>query len=159
MRTKLSSDRTNYGLQNLNTTGKNADMNLSQMELVSAIFAELDRQCPGASMPPSRVLNLICRSATEIVREAEIEFKPATPGMGLLAWLSSDDTGLSSLFMAHILYDAPKADANFPRDNDDLGRCERLLSACGHPTEEKWAELSMFEGWNKPIELLRHSKK
>ena len=122
-------------------------MRLSQMELVSAILNEINRQIPDATLPPARVLNLICSSATEIVREAAIEFRGASEGMGLHAWLKSDDTGLSSKFMAHVLYGGPKCEMNYPHDANDFGRCERLLKACGEPEPSKWLDLLQYPEW------------
>jgi hypothetical protein len=60
----------------------------------------------------------------------------AEPGMGLEAWLASDDIGSSSLFIASILAPADitfpkrgerKSRADYPSDADDFGRCHRLL--------------------------------
>lgn len=54
--------------------------------------------------------------------------------MGLQAWLSSDDVGSSSRFMAHVLASAiiPRdlvESKPHPLDPSDLGRCLRFLSA------------------------------
>jgi hypothetical protein len=48
--------------------------------------------------------------------------------MGLQAWLASDDTGQSSLYMASVL-GGFRRDYAHPRDLDDFGRCSRLLDA------------------------------
>ena len=132
-------------------------LQLSQMELVSAILAEIDRQCPGSKMPPCRVFNLICQSATAIVSEAAISFKAASPGMGLAAWLRSDDTGLSSRYMAHVVYGGPKCERNHPHDSADWGRCLRLIEACGKPDQEKLKALQTETGWGRWIETLTNN--
>lgn len=81
--------------------------------------------------------NAIINAANDIVAEYGREPVMATPGMGLSAWLDSDDTGASSLFMAYVLchdrlnvWRGRKAPGNnYPRDPDDLGRCIRLRDA------------------------------
>jgi len=59
-------------------------------------------------------------------------------GIGLRAWLESDDTGQSSLYMVALLADSsvwiPKREhylalRPYPLDPDDFGRCFRLLQA------------------------------
>ena len=130
-------------------------LNLSQMDLVSAILKEIDRQCPKATMPPCRVLNMVCQSATNIVREAAIPLVPSCPGIGLAAWLKTDDTGLSSRFMAHVFYSGPKCDMNYPRDTDDLGRCQRLIEACGEPEPSKWLDLMEYPEWRPWVAKLK----
>lgn len=55
--------------------------------------------------------------------------REVTPGMGLSAWLSSDRTGLSSLYLASIVAGAPQAPFAEPHDFDDLRRCAKFLIA------------------------------
>lgn len=128
---------------------------LSQMSLVAAILKEIQTQVPDAPMPPGRVVNLICDCATRIVAEAAIDFHGVTEGMGLHRWLTSDDTGLSSKFMAHVVYGAPRSKFYWPRDEDDLGRCRRLILACGKPTPENFNKLSEFPEWAPAMEKLK----
>lgn len=49
--------------------------------------------------------------------------------MQVADWLTSDDTGLSSRFMARILSGLPPGDGQpyHPYDTSDFGRCHRLL--------------------------------
>lgn len=104
----------------------------NQIPLISAITKELDRQHPG--LPADDRFNAIIRAATLICEEFAREPVKATKGMGLVAWLESDDVGLSSRFMASVLsngkistpFNAPN---HYPRDPDDLGRCIRLIEA------------------------------
>lgn len=81
-------------------------------------------------MATPSLINTICRCATEIVTEAGRPPVYSTDAMGLTAWLASDDTGLSSKYMASELAD-PRFSAEFyyPRDGGDFGRCYRLLRA------------------------------
>jgi hypothetical protein len=75
-------------------------------------------------------MNAIIQAANSILAEFEREAVRATPDMGLKKWLASDDTGLSSRFMAAVLSNPPFiCDFNYPHDPDDFGRCYRLLQA------------------------------
>ncbi len=78
-----------------------------------------------------RVLNAIIEAADLIVDALNREPVRATPGMGLRAWLASDDTGLSSRFMAHICAGGPGGDhyGHYPHDPSDFGRCLGFLEA------------------------------
>jgi hypothetical protein len=89
-------------------------------------------------MVSPRHVNAVVRAADEIMKELDRDDVMATPGMGLKAWLKSDDTGRSSKFMAHVL--APKTNKYFhlaaegchdafPYDVGDFGRCVRMLDA------------------------------
>jgi hypothetical protein len=50
---------------------------------------------------------------------------------GVMDWLASDDTGLSSEWMAHVIFGVPVSDrfggGSFPYDTGDFGRCYRFL--------------------------------
>jgi hypothetical protein len=126
----------------------------SQMSLVSTILGAF----PKDFMATTKLLNTITRCATEIVVEARRDPVMAEPSMGLPDWLASDDTGLSSKYMASVLADPPfRAQVNRPWDASDFGRCYRLLRAvpelrenfgrlanCPTPwpaLHSKWAEL------------------
>jgi hypothetical protein len=50
--------------------------------------------------------------------------------MGLDAWLSSDQTGVSSIFMAGVLSGSFSRKFGHPHDPSDFGRCLGLLDAC-----------------------------
>lgn len=112
-------------------------MNVSQISLVSAICAELDRQAAESGIKAycsARQLNVITASATQITEAMRIDDKQSESGIGLQAWLRSDDTGTSSLTMAAVMFNAGKYD-NQPRDwchpwdPADFGRCHRFLEA------------------------------
>lgn len=101
-------------------------MSIDQISLISAIAKELSKQKVKATIGQ---MNVIIEAANTIIRECERVPVMATEGMGLSAWLASDDTGMSSCYMASVL------DGNFhrcyahPLDLDDFGRCSRLLKA------------------------------
>lgn len=101
---------------------------INQTALVGAIMKELGRQHPG--LPADSRMNKVIEAANLVCDEYGREPVENGPGIGLAAWLGSDDTGASSLFMASVLsrgqLHAPKA---YPHDLDDLGRCIRLLVA------------------------------
>lgn len=102
-------------------------MYVSQIDLISAISDHLERA--GVPRINQRQMNAIIRAATDIVEAIAKEHKPATDGMGLVAWLDSDDTGLSSRFMAMYLSSRLCNEIHWPHDPDDFGRCYRLLQA------------------------------
>ena len=79
----------------------------------------------------------------------------ARKGMGLVAWLKSDDTGLSSKYMAYMIWGNPtRVENNHPLDPDDFGRCCRFLDAVPG-SREKIALLAVPECgpvWKRLIE-------
>lgn len=106
-------------------------MRINQVDLVSAIFKELDRQGLKELVP--RWMNACITAADNIVREIGIDPQKSRDGMGIGAWLRSDDTGLSSKFMAYVLAGGPAIRPNdqpaYPHDPNDFGRCYRFLRA------------------------------
>jgi hypothetical protein len=122
-------------------------MRLSQIELVAAIGEHIARKAEeqGLKDPPmiSRQMNAVIEAADLIVEAFAEDFRPSKPGAGLMGWLASDETGLSSREMARRL--APLAfgsgavrvpgessifrGPNYPHDPSDLGRCVSLLDA------------------------------
>lgn len=102
---------------------------IDQMSMVLAIMNEMSRQIPGLPGEP-RYMNAAIKAANEICAELAKPIVKATPGMGLMAWLASDDTGASSLYMARCLgMEGCTPDYAYPLDPDDLGRCIRLIEA------------------------------
>jgi hypothetical protein len=72
---------------------------------------------------------LILKCCNEIIDDCERKLQPAISNMGLENWLRSDDTGASSLYMAHIICQGPYAPYAHPYDSADFGRCYRFLKA------------------------------
>lgn len=120
----------------------NADgsVHVGQLDLFCAIMAHLAKRHPGLTCQ-SRQMNAIKDAADAIVEVFARPIIKASPNMGLYQWLTSDDTGLSSMHMARVLaeccgqnhgvpgpamYEDPFA---APSDPSDLGRCLRLLEA------------------------------
>lgn len=126
---------------------------LNQINLITAVCNELEKQGVSSDMVP-RQFNAVIRAVNSII--AEMEKKPVftTPGMGLQAWLDSDDTGLSSLYMASVLGDFSRPYAH-PADIGDFARCLRLLKAVPEfaakvhlmrDKSEQWAKL--VDSWD-----------
>lgn len=110
--------------------------NINQMSLVGAIMKELARQVPGIPAEP-RFVNAAIKAANGICDELARPVVKSFKGMGLEAWLNSDDTGSSSLYMAWCLSGGQfgywqgrgQPLPAWPHDPDDLGRCIRLIDA------------------------------
>lgn len=100
---------------------------ISQIELIAAICTELDRQ--GVKSLHAHQYNAIIAAADEMIRELKRPPKMAEANMGLEAWLSTDDVGLSSKYMASVLGGGFIVSYAHPHDVDDFGRCSRLLLA------------------------------
>lgn len=114
----------------------NKGIHIDQMTLVSDIMKALSKQNRKIPAEP-RFVNCVIAAANSIVAELAKPIVKATPGMGLEAWLDSDDTGSSSLYMAWCLSSGQfgywqgrkQPEPAYPRDPDDLGRCIRLIEA------------------------------
>lgn len=110
-------------------------MNLNQMSLVSAIFREIARQGDAAGIKDlaihSRGMQSVIDAANAIVACVASPMRASNSGMGLAAWLASDDTGASSKAMAHHLMGAhgDRDAKSHPLDPSDFGRCHRFLEA------------------------------
>lgn len=108
---------------------------LDQIRLVTAIVDEMARQ--GIKQAHPRFVNAAIDAANSIVRECSRPIVLASAGMGLTAWLASDDTGMSSRFMAHYIASwssgwpagVERPEYAHPHDPADFARCLRLLDA------------------------------
>lgn len=112
---------------------------ICQLDIVNAILDNLERS--GLKELNSRQLNAAIRAADKIMTDLHQPHAEAMVGMGLQKWLRSDETGKSSLYMAHIL--APLARLGVvqnprksydemnphPYDPSDFSRCVKLLDA------------------------------
>lgn len=101
---------------------------VDQMQLVSVIMAELNRQIPDLPLK-SRFYNRVISAANGICEELAKPLIEASESMGLRAWLVSDDVDSSSRFMASVLSGQFSASFAVPSDPDDFGRCVRLFLA------------------------------
>lgn len=113
---------------------------ISQIDLFAGIAHLLEKH--GISDVNERQMNAILKAATDIHDALTKEHHPAIREMGLAKWLASDDTGLSSRYMASVLSLASGASVHcgrtrssdgapaYPLDPDDFGRCVRMLDAC-----------------------------
>ena len=111
---------------------------INQIELVTAILTEVDRQAKERGIKKFGFvpfqLNSVCEHASAIVRETYRDPVVAVPNMGIDAWLRTDDTGRSSKAMAYHICHIPMIYASedlraYPRDPEDFGRCHRFLEA------------------------------
>lgn len=110
------------------------EFQVDQMSLVLAINTELNRQARAQKatlyVEPRR-FNAVIEAANKVVDAYAKPTTKASAGMGLAAWLISDDTGVSSKTMASVLcgvhYD--KREWSHPHDPADFGRCHRFLQA------------------------------
>ncbi|MER5000350.1 hypothetical protein KDV89_12595 [Providencia stuartii] len=103
-------------------------MHINQIDLISAISSEVEKQIPGIPAEP-RYMNAIIKAANLVCDEFKKTLVKASEGMGLTAWLASDDVGASSRYMASVLSGQFSAPNHYPLDGADLGRCIRLLVA------------------------------
>lgn len=101
---------------------------LNQMALVTDIMDALARQIPDLPAEP-RLMNCVIAAANTICAEFAKPIVKASTGMGLTAWLDSDDVGMSSKFMASVLSGQFKAEFAIPYDPADFGRCVRMIQA------------------------------
>lgn len=133
---------------------------VNQIDLVGAILSELDRQAKAQGLATlqahSRVMNEVIKSANAIIDSIERPIVMATDGMGLRAWLVCDDTGLSSMAMAHHLCGVGERNSNHPLDASDFGRCHRFLQAVPEARaklSEMWevsrAWASLIDHWDE----------
>ncbi|MTC72330.1 hypothetical protein [Providencia sp. wls1914] len=136
-------------------------MQLNQIGLISAISTEIEKQIPGTPSEP-RYMNAIINAANLICDEFRKPIVKTSSGMGLTAWLSSDDTGASSKYMASILSGQFSVSHNYPWDPSDFGRCIRLLEAVPELESElhkmkacspQWS--AVVDNWDKWSELYK----
>lgn len=101
---------------------------IAQIELISGILGVMDKLQPGIALLP-RQANAVIAAADLIVAQLRTPERTVRPAMGLAAWLASDGTGASSLYMAHVLAGYSHKRQAYPLDSGDFGRCLGLLLA------------------------------
>jgi len=106
---------------------------VDQMSLIQAILKELGDQ--GVLTMNARQYNAVIRGADTICDEMDTAHAEAEEGCGLAGWLRSDSTGLSSEYMAYVLFPG-EAKAKLgtalyahPIDAADFARCVRFVKA------------------------------
>lgn len=129
---------------------------LNQMDLVSSIMDAISKQIPGLPAEP-RLVNKVIEAVNSICDEFSKPIVKSSEGMGLTAWLASDDVGMSSKFMASVLSGKFEAEFAYPHDVSDLGRCIRMIRAVPELAERifllkdhhgrKWAAIA--ENWER----------
>ncbi|MEY0887865.1 hypothetical protein AB7198_03805 [Providencia rettgeri] len=134
-------------------------MHINQIDLIAAISNEIEKQIPGIPAEP-RYMNAIIKAATLVCEEFKKPLVKASEGMGLTAWLASDDVGVSSRYMASVLSGQFSAPNHYPWDGADLGRCIRLLVAVPELASQlhgmkacspQWS--AVIDNWDKWKEL------
>lgn len=134
---------------------------VDQMALVTAITKELSRQIPDLPFEP-RFYNRVIQAANSICDELASPLVKSVDGMGLTAWLASDDVGMSSKYMASVLSGGEfSADFAYPIGVADLGRCIRMIRAIPEFADRiqfmstgqglKWAVVA--ENWGEWVAL------
>ena|ERR1035437_1262502 len=142
---------------------------ISQIELFTILAKALDKA--GWKTLNERQTNGVIAAANILVKELNQESVKSTAKEGLEKWLQSDETGLSSLYIASILSGRSTlrnriVERNIPHDGSDFGRCLKLLEAVpewkkrlgevgkkGGPTWKK-----LIENWKKLEELYKKER-
>jgi len=143
----------------------NKTYQLNQIQLVTGIMGLISDQVPGLPAE-ARLMNCVIAAANSICAEFAREPVTASQGMGLTAWLASDDVGESSRFMASVLSGAFKANFAIPYDPSDFGRCVRMIEVvpelkgrihlmCEHGP--MWTAVA--DNWERWSVMLEYSRK
>lgn len=134
---------------------------VSQIGLMSDIQQMLGEKYPHIKLN-TRQFNTVLQVSATLADSLNKPTQRAEEGMGITAWLASDDVGMSSKFMAHVLVPLPGAPEHaHPYDPADFQRCRKLLLAVPELVERlpKMAEQSeiwagLVEDWDKICELI-----
>ncbi len=131
---------------------------LSQINLFSAILAEVAKQAKAQKMKDfpanDRQMNAAVEAANLVVAAFAID-RPNAAGIGLVAWLASDDTGMSSKAMAHHLFGIAGKDRHrcHPLDPSDFGRCHRFLQAVPEAQDKLHIMANVSDVWAKLVAI------
>jgi len=105
---------------------------IPQPQLIGEILQAIDRL--GVKTVNTRQMNAVIAGANAMLAELNAGHRTAVAGSGLAAWLRSDETGQSSIYMASHL--APRIglmvysrEYAVPHDPEDFERCVKLLDA------------------------------
>lgn len=114
-------------------------------------MSEVSDQVKGMPFDPA-IYNSAIKAANLVAEECARGRTGTFEGMTVAQWVGCDDVGASSRYMAYTLDDGktrmPIADYAYPHDYDDLGRCIRMVRACGFTdispmcaTSTKWMRI------------------
>lgn len=124
-------------------------MKIKQLQLITAMMAEVSRQSKEAGeadLLESFQMNALIDGANLAVERFNREAIRASDNTGLKVWLASDDVGMSSKFMAHVLAGGPKCEFAYPHDPADFNRCVKFLRA----VPEARKKLNLLTSHEKP---------
>jgi hypothetical protein len=138
---------------------------ISQIQLISDIQEMLGKKYPDIKLN-TRQFNAVIKASTILSNELNKETQHAGEDIGLVAWLASDDVGMSSKYMAQVLADIPgEREYAHPYDPSDFKRCQKLLISVPALKErlnlmakesEVWAGL--VEDWDEISRLIDNDK-
>lgn len=134
--------------------------NLNQFELINLLAKYIEEKGIKEVIP--RHFNSLIKAANVVIEEFSIPYQPAKPGMGLKQWLSCDDVGASSRWLASYLsgyqFSSPYA---HPHDFGDFNRCLKMIEAVpelspklqeflGEPLRTGHSKhwVKVFQNWN-----------
>ena len=120
---------------------------VNQIAVIDRVFRELSRQ--GYKELNSRQINAVIRGVDSMIEEINKPTVVSEPGMGLEAWRQSDDTGLSSRYLADALSGRCTTEVNWPHDASDFGRCVRMLDAAPELRDRLELAFHAPEPWPK----------
>lgn len=118
---------------------------ITQLQLIDCIYRALS-EC-GPKEITVRQSNCVISAANSILEALGIEDTVATEGMGLSKWRASDDTGLSSRYMASVIWGGEEPMYE-PADPSDFGRCYRLIRAVPGTREKLHLLKDKSKYWN-----------
>ena len=124
---------------------------IDQMDLVVAISRSVEEQVGKVSILP-RQFNAIIQAANLIVEAFEKPEQKVTDGMGVAAWLQSDHTGMSSLWILQAMCIRGGVVYAYPQDAGDFGRCLGLLRAAPELREKLGDVAATGKEWSILVE-------
>lgn len=132
---------------------------LDQMSLALAMMKEVTKKCLEAGVTDDVKMwqmNALVEGANIAIAGFNREEIPSRPDSGLEAWLASDDTGMSSKYMAFIMAQGPCVEYAHPHDPDDLGRCLRFLESVPEAVQNITLMKTQSSVWNCLVDKWYH---
>ncbi len=134
---------------------------INQIQLISDIQEMLGQKYPDLKLN-TRQFNAVIKASALLSDEINKKTQSAEEGMGLLAWLASDDVGMSSKYMAQVLAGIPgEREYAHPYDPSDFKRCQKLLIAVPElkgrlhlMAEESDVWAGLLEDWDEISRLI-----